>query len=230
MNKKLSSVLIALSLFLSTSAYADTIIKFDLGGTGPDLRFDGNVLETVSDPNGLAGDQTTLVTFTGFLEGVLANLTGASFTLSDVMAFGNANILGSFISQQTQGGTFSLFDSSDSLVLSGNLGNGVITGASGVDTGSVFNTTVFSFTGGSLLSMVSDTPAGISFALTNILSGSNVGLSTSFNPNTQSFELLGFTADSSGQITGSPIPEPTTLMLFGSAVLGGVIRKRRMSA
>ncbi|HMO18362.1 MAG TPA: PEP-CTERM sorting domain-containing protein [Oligoflexia bacterium] len=232
MIRKLFQSLVVMGLVVSAStASADTIIKFDLGSTGPDVQYVGGVFSTIADPNGLPGQQTTGVNFTGFLEGVLANIiTGASFTIDSVMASGPASLVGPVIVQGTTGGTFSLWDDSNTLLLTGTLGTGAITGATGVDTGSVFSTEVFSFTGGSLLSLVNGTPAGISFALTNILSGGLSGMYTGLDTSGQSLFLLDFTADSSGQITGSPIPEPSTMLLIGSALVGGLVRRRKIAA
>lgn len=228
MFKKLLRTLLVAGLFLSTAVSADTIVKFDLGGTGPDVVYSGGVFSTIADPNGLAGDQTTGINFTGFLEGVIANIiSGASFSIDNVMATGGASLVGPVIVQQTTGGTFGLWDASNSLLLSGTLGSGTITGAVGGIAGSLFSTSVFSFTGGSLLSLVADTPAGISFALTNIMSGGVVGMNTIFDAATQTNILRDFNSDASGQITGNAIPEPSTMILFGSALLGGVIRRKK---
>jgi hypothetical protein len=225
MFRKLVAVSI-LSLCLAQTAAADTIIKFDLGNTGPDLQYSGGVFSTIDD--GMAaslGDQNTGIDYVGFLDPLLADiLAGASFTLEGVNSVGAASVVGPLVSQQTDGGTFSIWNEANELLLSAELGEGVLSAATGVSVGSFFNTEVVNFTGGSLLSYIAATPGGISIALANILTGNVTGVLVGQNNN-----LLDFTADADGLITGEPadIPEPSTMILFGSAAIGGLLRRRR---
>ncbi len=232
MNKKFLTLGLVASLFFSSSVFADTIIKFDLGSTGPDVEYVGGVFSTVDDGVvGTIGEQDSGIDFTGFLDGAIADiLVGASITIDNVIASGAANIVGPIIAQETTGGTISLWDNVGGLLLTGTLGSGAITGSQGGETGSFFNTTVMTYTAGSLLSFVSPTPAGISIALNGILSGGLVGMNVAFNPNTNAFELQNFTSDASGLLTGSAVPEPASMLLLGSAIFGGIASRRKKAA
>ena len=225
MFRKLVAVTI-LSLCVAQAASADTIIKFDLGNTGPDLQYSEGVFSTIDDGFGASlGQQDTGIDFVGFLDPVLVDiLSGASFTLAGVSSVGGASVVGPLVIQQTDGGTFSIWNEANELLLSAELGEGVLSGATGVSTGSFFNTEVVNFTGGSLLNYIAATPGGISIALANILTGDLTGVIVGRNNN-----LLDFTADADGLITGEPadIPEPSTMILFGSAAIGGLLRRRR---
>lgn len=218
-------VVALLILFSTQSAVADTILKFNLGNTGPDLEYAGGVFSTIDDSDlGTTGEQNTAIEFVGFLDPILVDiLSGASFTLADVLAVGSANVVGPVVTQQTSGGTFAVWNEANELLLSAELGEGILSAATGVSTGSFFNTEVVNFTGGSLLTYVLATPGGISIALANILTEGISGVVVDDG------ELFDFTADADGLITGEPteIPEPSTMLLLGSAVAGGMIRRRR---
>ncbi len=77
----IGGALFALLLAISSTSYAGTIIKLNLGGVGPDVSMAGGVLGTVSDGNALTvGDQNTAIEFTGFLNPIPdINLSAASF-------------------------------------------------------------------------------------------------------------------------------------------------------
>ena len=223
---KLKLLATALVLALVTSsASADTIIKLGLSGTGgPDVQYVAGVFGTADDGvAGTTGLQNTNSEFTGFLDPLVADiLANASFTLAGVTASGAASVVGGVIvSQATTGGTFSLYDPSNVLLLTGVLGNGAITGSTGNSTGSFFNTNNATFTGGSLLAYVATTPAALSLSFTNLLSG-NVGAMVVNNG------VLGnFVADATGNISGSAVPEPASMALLLSGVLGAAVRKRK---
>jgi hypothetical protein len=212
---------------LSTSVSAVTIIKFDLGGTGPDVSLTGGVFATVNDGiAGTTGDQNTRLDFTGFLDGLFAdiNTSTASLSIAGVTVAGLPNILGTLVTQATTGGTFAVYNPSNTLLLSGTLSAGAIVGSTASGTGSFFNTNIATFTGGSLLAHVATTPAEFSISFTNVLSGNFAGMVVSNNT------LQNFSADATGQIAGAPVPEPASVALLLSGVLGAAVRRRKMAA
>lgn len=224
MRKLFVLIVLVLSLVATSPTWASsTIIKFDLGNVGPDVANTSGVLHTVDDTAGVTpiGDQMTNVDFltvVGFLPDITN--TTASFTLSGVALTGGLNVQPSTITQATLGGSFGLWDANNNLLLSGALTDGVLSVAPNAATGSFFNTTIASFTGGTLLQYLANTPATISISLLNVnFGGSLYGCSE---------HCIGdFTSDATGLIGGSPIPEPTTMFLFmaGVPLLFGVRRR-----
>lgn len=228
MKFKILGLALLLALGFSREASAATIIKFDLGGTGPDVAFTSGSLSTVNDGDASTlGDQNTSVDFVNGLSFLPDIVNGmASLTLSDVLASGPATVVNGVVSVSTSGGSFQLYSTDNSLLLSGTLDAGVISGTSSLSTGSFFNTTAGTFTGGSLLAFVAPTPAGISLALGEITSGSTTGLMVDNLGN-----VANFTANGTGAIDGSPnsaVPEPASLVLMlTGTLLGGVFVRRR---
>lgn len=214
------------ALFVGTAS-ADTIIKVGLGGTGPDVSYAGGTFSTVDDGNaGTTGNQDTNIEYTGFLDGLLPDiLAGASFSLTGVTASGAANVLGGVVvTQATTGGTFSVYDPANVLLLTGTLGSGVITGSTTGSSGSFFDTSIATFTGGALLAYVATTPASLSLSFTNLLSGNAAAMVVNGGV------LSNFTANATGNIGGSAVPEPASVALLLSGVLGGAAARRRKSA
>lgn len=208
-----------------SSAQAASIIKVGLSETAPDLIFDGTTFHTINDGNAATlGDQNTNVNFVGFLVGVQPDITTAvaSFTLSGVSLVGGPNVVGALVSQATTGGSFSLYDAANTLLLSGNLADGAISGSNVATTGSFFNTTFGTFTGGTLLPLLVQNSLGISFALGGIDSSGVAHLVTGPGG------LNAFTANGTGLIDATPVPEPLTgaLLLSGIGAMGV---RRRMS-
>lgn len=229
--KKQCSTLAAGILFLlgmTSAATADTIVKLPLDETGFDVEFDGTTFSTFDDGDATTtGDQNTRVLFEGFL-GLLPDIDTpvASFSLNGVLASGSPSITGPVIVQTTTGGTFDLYDGSNVLLLSGSLSDGAITGSSTDTTGSFFTTTFSIFTGGTLAALLDPNSAGLSFAMTSIVSeGGLPGLQV------VNGALLPFVGDSSGLIEGSrnanAIPEPMSAALLLTGLVGAAAKKRR---
>jgi hypothetical protein len=216
---------------MSPDASAETVIKFDLAGSpGPDVSYTMDSLGTVDDGNGLtAGDKDTDVEYFGFLDSLPNIPTGASLTLSGINRQGDAAVSGGVVvTQTTNGGSFSLFDDGNMLLLSGNLGTGLITGFTGAGgststTGSFLSVDPITFTAGSLLPLLDPNSGALSLSFSNVRTGTDPGMVVS-NGN-----LLDFTAVANGAIDASAVPEPSVL---GMAALGAVamIRRRRRRA
>jgi hypothetical protein len=227
---KKCSVMVALLFFaLCSAAAADPIFKFDLGSAGPDVQYSGGVFGTVDDGiGGTTGDQNTEVQYEGILDFLPDIISGASFSLDNVAANGLAMVVANVVVQNTTGGNFSLYAPDNSLLLSGVLDAGVITGSLTSTTGSFFNINSVTYTGGSLLAYIAPTPGGISLALSSVVNDLGLPGMAVDNNCEGPCQLRDFTASANGlaDATGNPIPEPSTmaLMLFGSV---GMLMRRR---
>jgi len=227
------SAFCALMLFISSESYAGTIIKLNLGGVGPDVAMDaGGTLGTVPDGDvpPTTGNQNTAVEYTGFLDIPLADIGApiASYTMSNLQANGPAQQFGSLVIQGFTGGSFSLFDAANALVLSGSLTNSTLSGVVGPPgTGGLFTTSVSTVTGGWLQPFILPNSLSLSMNLSSINGGA--GLSVIGGP---APVLNAFQADAFVNISGDPdptggdIPEPASLLLLLTA-LSGVFAVRR---
>ncbi|MFN8392553.1 MAG: PEP-CTERM sorting domain-containing protein [Bdellovibrionota bacterium] len=218
---------LSLLLFTSSSALAESIVKIPLGESGPDVMFDGTTFRTVDDGDATTlGDQNTRILFSGF-----GNLFSdfispeGSFSLSSVAAVGAPTDTLGVIAQGTSGGTFDLYAPDNTLLLSGTLQNGAITGSAGPSaTGSFFNTQLGTFTGGTLAAFFVADSAQLSIALNAIFTGNTPGLDISGG------FLHPFTSDASGLITGTnaAVPEPVTgLLLLSGLPLAARMRRKK---
>jgi hypothetical protein len=216
------------ALLCSSAANGDTVLKLNLGNTGPDLAMNaGGVLGTASDGNaGTTGDQDTDFESTGFLDPFVADGTG-SFSVAGLLRTGPPNIIGgAVIVQDFDGGTFDLYSSTNTLLLHGDLTESTLTGViGGTGTGSIFTTKVGNFTAGTLLNLVHPSSLDVSMALTNVNGG--LGFVVSGSP----FTLQSFTTDASVNIAAAPgpgIPEPASIAFALVGAVGfGFIRRRR---
>jgi PEP-CTERM motif len=210
-----------LVFFLASAANAATIIKLSLGNTGPDVEFNGGVFSTSDDlVPGTVGNQNTAAEFLDFLNFQPDVPTPtASYTLSGVTAVGPpANVFGNVV-QSFAGGNFFLYDPSNALLLSGQLGTSVLFGTVGPpSTGAVFSTSVASVTGGSLGPFISPNSLSLSISMTNVNSGP-AGTGFQLGPGPGGSILLPFRADVTQTIAGDA-PEPSSVLL---AMLGGVL-------
>jgi hypothetical protein len=211
---------VALLLSLN-AANAGTIIKLDLGGTGPDLNFTGGVfgtLNTVSDGNlATLGNQDTAILFTDFLSSNPA--TTGSYTLTGATATGSPTSLGGgVIAQNFSNGNFQLYNSANVLLLSVNLSTSLLVGGGN---GAFFNITNGTVVGGlpTLTSQLVSNSIGMSMTLSNISGG---GLTVG-----GSGVLNAFFADSTKEITANQVPEPAAAILLVTATLFVPLTPRR---
>jgi hypothetical protein len=210
------------AVFSACACQAATIIKLDLGGAGPDVTFSGGsggLLGTIDDnPTGLVGDQATNILFTGFLAGF--GSTSGSYSLAGATAVGApAPLGGGILSQNLVGGNFKVYNSANTLLIDVNLSTTLLVAGSA---GATFNVSSAVVVGGApaITSQLDLNSIGLSISLTNISGG---GLSSG-----DGGFLNAFTADSTKQITASPVPEPS-MMLFALAVALVPARRSRRS-
>lgn len=195
---------------LVSVAPAATILKLNLGGVGPDVAMTGaGVLSTSSDGNALTtGDQNTAIEYTGFLDPLFLDVPAsvASFSLAGLQTSGPAQVVSGVTIQGFTGGSLSLYDPANNVLLTGSLVNSTLSGSAG--SGIVFTTSVGAFTGGSLQPYL----VGNSLSMTMNLSDINGGAGLTVNPNNV---LQAFSADASVNIAGdAAVPEPVSAILL----------------
>jgi hypothetical protein len=224
----LSLVVCALACGTTSLSHAATIIKLNLGGVGPDVGMGpGGNLSTVDQTGGPppTGDQFTDIEYTGFLNFIPdLNTNNATFSLNGLNAVGAANVFGSLVIQNFNGGQFSLYDPADNLLLQGPLGNSALSGVIGPPgTGALFTTTFTTVTGGSLAGLIAPGTVSLSMNMTNVNGGNGFSV-VGGGP-----QLNQFLADASISIAAEQIPEPASLMLLGlgSAFAMTYVRRRR---
>ncbi len=206
-------------------ANAGTIMKLDLGSDASfDVEFDGTTFSTVNDGNALTtGDQNTDVDFGDFLSATPDILSSsASLSFNGLTRSGPPTVIGSLVVQPFSGGTISVFDPANLLLLSGTLANSVLTGPIGPPaTGALFTTTFATVTGGSLAPLLAPGSLSLSMSLTDV----NGGAGLSVTGGAQSV-LSPFNGDATLNVAAERvIPEPAGLLLAGLA-LGGMIGAR----
>lgn len=218
----------ALLCVAATFSQAATIIKLNLGGVGPDVGMGpGGVLSTIDQTGGPppTGDQFTDIEYTSFLNFIPdLNTNTATFSLNGLNAVGPANVFGTLVIQNFNGGVFSLYDPADTLLLQGPMANSALTGVLGPPgTGALFTTTLGNVTGGTLAPLIAPGSVSLSMNMTNVNGGLGFAVAGG-GP-----QLNQFLADASISIAADPIPEPASLMLlgFGSAVAMVYGRRRQ---
>jgi hypothetical protein len=203
-------------------ALAGTIIKLDLGSDpdpSADVEFSGGssgILSTVDDGDATRiGDQNTEIDFFDFLGS--PNIQG-SFSLDNLTTTGPASTVGPLVIQNFSGGTLSLYNSLNALLLTGTLANSALTGPIGAPaTGSLFTTSFATVTGGTLQPVIVPNSLTLSMSLGHINGG--VGFAVS---GTSSALLNAFQADATLSIAGQEVPEPpvaATVMAVASTGL-----------
>ena len=247
MKRNLTAALLAVGLcalvgaLQPTAAYAGTILEMSLGAVSPDIQFDGTNLFTIDDGNNATTeDQDTGVLFLGALDPFFTDILTppASFSLSGLQPTGPATLfVGSIILQNFTGGTFTLRDDANVILLQGNLGASALSGSYLNSTGGLFQTSLGSVTGGTLASYIDPNTVQLSMNFTAIrdtgtnTAGLRVAPLPPAGPPPFTFEtvLSPFTADATVNIEATSVPEPAAmvLLLAGSA-LGLAARRRNV--
>lgn len=215
-----------------SAAHAGTILKLNLGGVGPDVGMGApagqlpGVFSTIDQTGGPppTGDQFTAIEYTGFLNFIPdVNTSTATFSLNGQVATGPASVFGILVIQNYLGGTFSLYDPADSLLIQGPMGPSVLSGVLGPPgTGSLFTTSLTTVTGGSLAPLIAPGSVSLSLNMTTVNGGAGfsvAGGGPSLNP---------FLADASISIAADPVPEPSTIALLALGALALIVAKRRV--
>jgi hypothetical protein len=226
MKKTFIIATVCLAVMSSNLLASTTILKFGFGAdASPDIEAIGGILSTVDDGDAATpGDQNTGVDFLGpFLGMPSIPVANASITFDGIVLTNAIQNIGSLILQPTSGGTFKVWDDSNSLLLSGTFGDGLMTGSlGGTATASLISLEFGTFDGGSLQNQLDPTSAAVSLSFTGINGGA--GLSVSQMPLT----LNNFSADATGLIAAS-VPEPASLSGIAVGLLGliGFARRKR---
>ncbi len=224
----------------SRAATIPLIIEMTLGSPTTDIKYDGSTLFTVDDGNGATtGDQDTGISFTDFLHPIASDIPSAagSFSLNGLAKFGQAVVVQgtSLVLQKFTGGSFSAYDASNNLLLSGNLSLSSVSDSLGISSGGLFLASSVTLTGGSLQSYIDASTFQLSMNFGSILRDTGeVGLAVSPAPPTLPPEsnyladLLAFTADATVDASAKPIPEPATIALgaISGAWLAAMRRRR----
>lgn len=218
-------------IFAATISQAATIIKLNLGGVGPDVGMGPpagqpiGVLSTIDQTGGPppTGDQFTDIEYTGFLNFIPdLNTNTATFSMNGLNAVGAANVFGTLVIQNFNGGVFSLYDPADTLLLQGPMGNSALTGVLGPPgTGALFTTVLTTVSGGSLAPLIAPGSVSLSMNMTNVNGGNGFAVAGG-GP-----QLNSFLADAAISISADQIPEPATLVLVGLGSIAAVAFARR---
>jgi len=222
------------------SVPAATIVEMSLGDATTDIEYNNGTLHTVDDGNNATnGEQDTGVLFLNFVDSYAPDILSSplgSLTLSGLTpspAGPNSALLinQSTIIQNFTGGTLSLWDQNNVLLLSGNLGVSALTGAVGNPTGGLFQTSYGSITGGALLPYVDPNTFLMSMNFTSIKTfpGGQTGLTLAAPAPPGVFvnvELNPFRADATVDVEADPVPEPAAAGIFLAIALCALSLRR----
>jgi hypothetical protein len=211
---------------------AATIVKLNLSSSSSDINLDSaGLLSIFNDGNAATtGDHDTKVEFTGFLDAEYTDINSsiASFTLSGLSMSAPTTIINTLVLQNFSGGTMSLYDPANTLLLEGALGvsamSGTLTGNLNAGEGGLFTTTFSNVTGGTIMSELAANSLVVSMNFSSALTGGVPGFAIS----STTARLLPFQADAAVTIKANIIPEPAGLLLLlvGAASIAVVPRRR----
>lgn len=229
----------ALCVSLSpANSFAGTILEMNLGNVGSDIQYDGSTLRTVIEVPATTGDQDTGVQFLGILDPLFADIlttNQASFTLSGLVPDGQASlILNSVIIQNFKNGIFKLYgNSGNNLLLEGTLGNSALSGSLNNTTGGLFQTTLGTATGGSLLGYIDPNSISLSMNFSGIIDtpSNTPGLRVTTLPGSPTnfflTNLSPFKADATVDIEAN-VPEPGSVLLVALGSVMALAAGRRV--
>lgn len=213
------------------SLSAATIIKLNLGNVSPDLQMNElGLLGTANDGNAAtAGDQDTDIDFTGFLEPAADVTTSiASVSLSNLVRTGAADLATNpgLVTQGFVGGSFSLYDPANTLLLSGTISTSALVGTlSPPGTGSTFTTGTVLVTGGALADLIVTDSLALSMNLTNVNGGT--GFKVTSGVLEPFFTDASIAVSGTATTAGQNFPEPSSLVLVAGAMFAaGGFRRR----
>jgi hypothetical protein len=215
-----------IAIFVST-APAGTIIKLSPGNAASHIEFDEyGVLSTVNDNNsGTTGEHNTAVDFQGFLGSLDDIPENASVTVNGITRVGSATVFPTIqlMLQNFSGGTVSIYDTSNTLLLSGSLNASTLAGslgATGADD-ALFTTSFNVITGGTLADEIDPSSLTLKMNIGDIDGGAGLSAPGSV--------LSPFTANALLTITGELVPEPGTYLLLsvGMAIASTWMRSQR---
>jgi hypothetical protein len=226
------------------SSHAALIIVADLGDdAADDIELSSGILSTTDDGTAATtGDQNTAVEFVGFLDALAADINTpiASLSLDGFTPSGQATIFfGSTMVQDFSGGTLSLYDAANTLLLSANMYLSGLTGPSmAPGMGGLFTTYVDGLvTGGTLATHLDGYTIRMEMHLPLINGGA--GFSTNPAPGLPTptihvGDLNSFAAGATIEISAEPservVPEPAAAvaLAIGSALCAACLRRRRV--
>jgi len=183
--------------------------------SGSNVVFDGTVFNTTSSPE----NPVSTLTLSGFLDELSSPSNEfARISIQGVEAFEDlvavpVGLETELLIQGTIGGDFEIRDLNDDLLLSGDIGSGLISAARsdvGLSSAGGFSSAV-TFTDGLILDRIGPTGT-ISLSLSEIVA----------NPTVE----LGFEANFTAEITVEQVPEPSTLFVFSPMLIGAFVRRR----
>ncbi|HJQ80412.1 MAG TPA: PEP-CTERM sorting domain-containing protein [Lacipirellulaceae bacterium] len=215
-----------ITIFAAT-APAGTIIKLSPDSATSHIKFASNLLSTVDDLNAATtGEHNTAVDFQGFLDSIpdIASAS-ASVTVSGITKAGSATVFpNQLMLQNFTGGTVSLYDAANTLLLSGSLKASTLAGSLGPTgaNGALFTTSFNVITGGTLADGIDPSSLTFKMNIGGINEGAGLGAPDSV--------LSPFTANALLTITGElPVPEPGTYLLLaiGMAIASARMRGQR---
>jgi hypothetical protein len=214
-----------ISIVVSTAS-AGTIMKLNPDNATAHIEFGPDVLSTVDDDNmTTTGEHNTAVDFQGFLDDIPdITAASASVTVNGITTVGSATVFpNQLMLQNFTGGTVSLYDEANTLLLSGSLNASTLAGSLGV-TGAndaLFTTTFNQITGGTLANGIDPDSITLKMNIGAINGGAGFSAPGSV--------LSPFTANALLTITGELVPEPGTYLLLavGLAIASTWMRSQR---